>query len=413
MRRRLSAAVSVLVYCCLTRPCCAQSVSSDEVSERASDLGGASLSIASVPSPHFSYVGTFTRVGRFRDASSLSCYKEMAEDNPNALDPAMRGAPPWMLRNAERTIPDLEAATHKTAVAPHRSRLSGFVDPVVQTAYGNVFVLQLPKYLAMDSQHRLIISDPADNAVHVLDGRGKDSFRIPAGPGYRLKSPQGVAGDRQGNIYVVDQQSGLVFIYDARGTFLRKVGTFRGEPVMLQPTAIAVDNDRGRIYVADTPRNVVVVFDLQGHYLRQLGKGRNRQGEPEMDRPTSIAVDERGVVVLDSGGARVWLMDPLGHPIKSLNVSKYLQGPDEGDSIALDRDGNIYATSASGCSVVALTRAGEKFAEFGRQGWSRGEFRHPMGLWIDGAQRIYVADSYNARVQVFQVSRNAAAGEAR
>jgi sugar lactone lactonase YvrE len=32
-----------------------------------------------------------------------------------------------------------------------------------------------------------------------------------------------------------------------------------------------------------------------------------------------------------------------------------------------------------------------------------GEFNSPAGLWIDGRNRLYVADTNNGRVQVFQL----------
>jgi DNA-binding beta-propeller fold protein YncE len=35
-----------------------------------------------------------------------------------------------------------------------------------------------------------------------------------------------------------------------------------------------------------------------------------------------------------------------------------------------------------------------------------GEFNSPAGLWIDGANRLYVADTNNGRVQVFQISHD-------
>ena len=39
---------------------------------------------------------------------------------------------------------------------------------------------------------------------------------------------------------------------------------------------------------------------------------------------------------------------------------------------------------------------------FGESGTDAGSFILPGGIFVDGADRIYVADTYNARVQVFQ-----------
>jgi hypothetical protein len=34
--------------------------------------------------------------------------------------------------------------------------------------------------------------------------------------------------------------------------------------------------------------------------------------------------------------------------------------------------------------------------------WQEGELQLPSGLWIDSKDRVYLADSYNQRVQIFQ-----------
>jgi DNA-binding beta-propeller fold protein YncE len=44
---------------------------------------------------------------------------------------------------------------------------------------------------------------------------------------------------------------------------------------------------------------------------------------------------------------------------------------------------------------------------FGQSGSRIGEFLAPRGLWVDASNRIYVADTANARVQVFEVSTGA------
>jgi len=48
---------------------------------------------------------------------------------------------------------------------------------------------------SLTPQQRLIISDPAGKALHVLDPKRKASFRIVADRGRRLGEPMGVAVD--------------------------------------------------------------------------------------------------------------------------------------------------------------------------------------------------------------------------
>jgi len=53
-------------------------------------------------------------------------------------------------------------------------------------------------------------------------------------------------------------------------------------------------------------------------------------------------------------------------------------------------------------NVQIFDRAGQLLMAFGGSGDGPGEFSLPSGITIDDRDRIWVADSYNRRVQVFQ-----------
>ena len=52
--------------------------------------------------------------------------------------------------------------------------------------------------------------------------------------------------------------------------------------------------------------------------------------------------------------------------------------------------------------VQVFDREGRLLYYFGQQGTGFGDFRLPTGLFIDHNDRVFVVDSYNHRVQVFQ-----------
>jgi hypothetical protein len=47
-------------------------------------------------------------------------------------------------------------------------------------------------------------------------------------------------------------------------------------------------------------------------------------------------------------------------------------------------------------------REGQLLYYFGGRGTALGRFQLPSGLFIDQGDRVYVVDSYNRRVQIFQ-----------
>ena len=61
---------------------------------------------------------------------------------------------------------------------------------------------------------------------------------------------------------------------------------------------------------------------------------------------------------------------------------------------------------------VAATRAtaGATSAALGERGTGPGQFWLPNGIFIDDQDRIYVADSYNQRIQVFQYLKSRGQG---
>jgi DNA-binding beta-propeller fold protein YncE len=69
--------------------------------------------------------------------------------------------------------------------------------------------------------------------------------------------------------------------------------------------------------------------------------------------------------------------------------------------VAVDSRGNIYVADALFNAVQIFDREGNFLYYFGLQGRGRGQFWMPSGIFIDGEDRIYIADSYNARIQIF------------
>jgi DNA-binding beta-propeller fold protein YncE len=52
--------------------------------------------------------------------------------------------------------------------------------------------------------------------------------------------------------------------------------------------------------------------------------------------------------------------------------------------------------------VQVFDRQGQLLYHFGQPGTGMGEFQLPTGLFIDSSDRVFVVDSHNRRVQVFQ-----------
>ena len=351
------------------------------------------------------YGGTFAATGKFRGTSKWDRFRESMASNPRCDQPICGGAPPWMVGSSERAVADFVPFAHGVSVAVPQSRFSGLRDPVVTFAYGGAAVLRSPRYVTTDSKHRLIVSDPEIYSVHVLDPQGKTSFRIQGGKGNRLQRPAGVAVDAADNIYVADAERGMVLVYDEYGRFVRYVGMFHGENMYQQPAGIAIDREARRLYLADSPRNLVLILDLEGTPISTIGKRRNGTGLVELQNPTEIALGRDEIDVLDGNGHRVLRLTRDGKPLGSFYIGgSYDRKADTENGLALDAEGNVYVSSASGSVITMYSREGKPIHSFGHPGVRKGEFRQPKGIWVDAKNQMYVADSLNDRVQVFQIT---------
>ena len=356
------------------------------------------------------YLGTFCANAKYKKATKLKrALEEMSSTSPSTSvvseDTAMQGeAPSKMLLSSRRVVEDYEPPAYATSLVQPKSGLAGIRDALVTFAYGPARVMGAPHQLTTDSMMRVIISDPDLPAVHVFDPKGKTSFSILGDQGRRLHSPAGVAVDAEDNIYVADSERGIVLVYDSHGQFLRYVGLFHGENMYQGPTGIAIDRKAGRLYLADTPRNLVFILDLQGNVLKKVGRDRDGSGSGEFIAPTQVAVSDQGIAVLDANQSRIQILDSNGNRLRSYRLAG---GTDGEIGFATDKDGNVYISYVARAMVGIYKPNGILMGAFGQSGSRTGEFRDPSGLWVDGNSRIYVADTDNARVQVFQLGTDA------
>lgn len=327
-----------------------------------------------------------------------------------------------MLASRVRVVDDMEPPAHAMALPDVHSRPAMVRNAVVSFVYGRRQVLQTPQYLTTDSRRRLIISDPGIPAIHVLDSQGKNSFSILGGKGRRLQSPAGVAVDKDDNIYVADSELGMVLVYDQYGRFLRYIGDFNGENMYQGPSGIAIDRNAGHLYLLDGPRHLLFMLDLEGNVLRRTGQTwddnraieltrRSPTGPRRFSNPTEVAINHDEVVVLDKVGTRVQIMDLQCHLLTSFSVQKasYREASSK-NGLALDEHGYVYISYAGTSEVRVYSSAGGLMATFGQDGSRLGEFSAPSGLWVDANNRLYVADTANVRVQLFQLTSAAETG---
>lgn len=260
-----------------------------------------------------------------------------------------------------------------------------------------------PYSVATDSRGRIIVTDPGMEGVHIFDlAQHKykfiDRWDKSKDP---MIEPQCVAVDAKDNIYVTDSKAGKVFVFDREGKTRHVFGSLKGgEGFFKRPTGIAVDNAGKRVYVTDTLRDRVYVLDEGGRVIRWFGGTGSEPGQ--FNLPTEVQVRGDLIAVVDALNFRIQLFNADGVPTGVIGKTG---DPNGGvyrpKGIAIDSEGHIYVADGQWGVVQVFDREGRLLYTFGN-GTGFGKFMLPTGLFVDANDRIYLVDSIQRRVQIFQ-----------
>lgn len=188
------------------------------------------------------------------------------------------------------------------------------------------------------------------------------------GPG-QLNAPRDVAVASDGNVYVADSDNHRIQQFAEDGTLLNQWGGYglvgpeeeSAAGLFNQPWGIAVAPD-GSVYVADTWNHRIQKFTAEGEFIAMWGYFAQSDDPYAMWGPRDVLVDMNGnVLVTDTGNKRILIFDPDGN--------------------FLNRIGGV--------------------------GLNLGQFDEPVGIAVDSnSNRLYIADTWNQRVQVFEGDEN-------
>lgn len=227
----------------------------------------------------------------------------------------------------------------------------------------------------------------------------------------QLAQPRDVAVDRvTGEVWVADAWAQRFQRFSATGVSMGAWGTRGGGGAfqMNYPRTIAIDPVTRRIWVANERGHHIQVYTYPTSatasptYVRQIGLVGADDTDPGHFRwPVDVEFFTR------TDGTRVAVIgDRMAASVKIFNAATYqelLKIPNANHGTAVDpATGNIFVNNGSSDRIDVYDQAGVKLFEFGSSGTGDGQFRDPVDSVISGGV-LYVVDESAGRVQAFDL----------
>jgi sugar lactone lactonase YvrE len=300
---------------------------------------------------------------------------------------------------------------------------ASFTNPqgVAVNASGNVYVAD-----SVDNNIRMVTSA---GVVTTLAGGGDYTTSGSAdgtGTAASFNYPEGIAVDASGNRYVADSVNNTIRKVTTEGvvtTFAGTAGSFGSVDgtgtvaSFWSPEGIAVDAS-GNVYVADTYNSTIRKITSEGDVTTFAGTA-GKQGHSDgtgsaasFVLPEGIAVDASGNLYVADTYCTIRMITSAGM-VTTLAGTAGTYGSSDGTAsaanfnsptgIAVDASGNIYVADTNNSTIRKITPEGvvtTLAGTAGTSGYADGTgtaalFNKPQGITVDTSGNIYVADMDN------------------
>ena len=273
---------------------------------------------------------------------------------------------------------------------------AGVVIPLASTAAPPLRQYAAPTRIATMEGELLLVSDFAQGAVHMVRKKDLTVARSIAIEG----QPVAVAWSR-GRIFVGNETKGQVEAYNPGG---KLVATF-GEPGSIRlPNSIVILEPANKLLVLDAYEKTIKVFTLDGVYLYPL------TSPGVLTNPSAMSFDpDRQLLLVSDFGAfsssifgkaqsYVQVVDLDGNKLQRFNLNfSRPQGS------AVDGKGRLFVVDSFLAKIHILDAAnGKELGVLGGFGSDPGQLKLPLDvLYLPTDGNLLVTDSGNGRIAVF------------
>jgi DNA-binding beta-propeller fold protein YncE len=176
-----------------------------------------------------------------------------------------------------------------------------------------------------------------------------------------------------------------------------------GSSSLNSPSDFILDHS-GDIYILDGGNNRLVKLSPQGKFLKEVGGFGG--GVNQFRQPTALAFDGGiNILVADSQNRRLVRFDRNLNFAGSIDTYLDMSGTERGfglvAGVRFTNQGDLLLSDTEEDRILKLDGFYNMSGEFGGFGYGFGQLREPAAIVVDAQDRVYVADSGNGRIAVF------------
>ncbi len=260
---------------------------------------------------------------------------------------------------------------------------------------GSFFIPPLPQSPKL--QFLMSLNDEID--IGVKQGGMSKYLYGEAAAKKRLARPVGIASSK-GKIYVTDKTQKATIIIDLENKKFDHLMD-KNYVVAQTPFGIWVTEDDHK-YITDLGGRLVLAYDSGNNYIQSYGNAEI------LEKPTGVAVYGDKVYVADQKKNKVLVFDKdSGDIVQEIGGDR--ASSEDGSfyrpsHITVDKDGQLFVTDSFNFRIQIFDPEGNFIKSIGQAGDRIGNFARPKGIAIDREDHLYAVDAAFENTQIFDIN---------